>query len=424
MPAIKKFDKFIFSAIVIIIGMQTANAQRILTYDEYIKNVREKNIEYIVEKYNVSIAEANAQAAKVFPDPELSFSYENNQDRTIKMGQAYAAELGYTLELGGKRRARMAVARSEQQMTEALVEDFFRNLRADATLCYLEVLKQKQLVELALSSCQSMRDLARGDSLRHALGEIAKVDAMQSRLEAATLMTDYLQAVTEYTNMLSDLMVFEGGATDVETALQGDLTLIIRPYMLKNLIELAQDNRTDLRAAIHNRELSSANLRLAKANRVIDLGLNIGFAHNTVALNEEAPSPKHNTISAGISIPLKFSNTNRGELRAAQFSEQQAAAAYDVVLLQIRKEVEQCYNSYMSACRQAELYQKSALADAASILEKKKYSYARGETSLLEVLDALRTANEVYQNYYEALYNANASLVELCRAAGIWDIAF
>ena len=400
-----------------------SHAQRILTYDEYMKNVRERNIEYIVEKYNVSIAEANTQAAKVMPDPDLSFGYENNQDKTVQMGQVYAAELGYMLELGGKRRARVAVARSEQQMTEALVEDFFRNLRADATLCYLEALKQKQLVGLVHSSYQSMKDLARADSLRYALGEIAEVNAMQSRLEATTFMTDYFQVEAEYKNMLSDLVVFEGGTAAIDS-LSGNLPLIIRSYQLQNLIELAQDNRADLQAAIRNRELSAANLKLAKANRVIDLGLNVGFAHNTVALNEEAPSPYFNTVSAGISIPLKFSNTNRGGLRAAQFAEQQANTMYDAVLLQIRKEVEQCYNSYVSACRQAELYQKSTLADAASILEKKKFSYSRGETSLLEVLDAQRTANEVYKSYYETLYNANASLVELCRAVGIWDVKF
>ena len=426
---------------VLLFGAQMANGQRILTYDEFIQNVREKNIGYIVEKYNVSITEANAQAAKVFPDPDLSVAYENNQDRTMEMGQSYVAELGYTFELGGKRRARIAVALSEQQLTEALVEDFFRNLRADATLCFLEALKQKQLVGLALSSYQNMWELARADSLRHALGDIAEVNAMQSRLEATTLMTDYLQAEAKYKNMLADLRVFEGGTADnVETLHATSLTMPdenhdietgrapslqwVREYQLPQLIALAQDNRADLQAAIRNHELSAANIRLAKANRVIDLGLNIGFAHNTIVLNEIAPAPRHNSVSAGVSIPLKFSNTNKGELRAAQFSERQAEAAYDAVLLQIRKEVEQCYISYLSACRQAELYQYSALTDATSILEKKKYSYTRGETSLLEVLDAQRTANEVFQNYYETLYHANASLVELCRAAGMWDIEF
>jgi cobalt-zinc-cadmium efflux system outer membrane protein len=259
--------------------------------------------------------------------------------------------------------------------------------------------------------------------LKLALGEIAEVNALQSRLEATTLMTDYLQSEAEYQNMLSDLTVFEGGTAAIDS-LSGALSLAIRTYQLQALIELAQDNRSDLQAAIRGRELSAANVRLAKANRVIDLGLNIGFAHNTIVLNEIAPAPRHNSVSAGLSIPLKLSNTNRGQLRAAQYAERQAEAEYDAVLLQIRKEVEQCYNSYVSACRQAELYQNRTLSDATQILEKKKYSYARGETSLLEVLDAQRTANEVYQNYYEALYNANASLVELCRAVGIWDVEF
>ena len=413
--------KRIILAAAMIAGTQMANAQRILTYEEYIKNVREKNIEYIVEKYNVSIAEANAQAAKVFPDPDLSFGYENNQDKTMQMGQSYNAELGYTLELGGKRRARMAVARSEQQMSEALVEDFFRNLRADATLSYLDALKQKQLVGLALSSYQSMKGLARADSLRYSLGEIAEVNAMQSRLEATTMMTDYFQAESDYKNMLSDLVVFEGGTAAIDS-LSGTLSLAIRSYQLRDLINLAQDNRADLQAAVRSRELSAANVKLAKANRIIDLGLNVGFSHSTIVLNEIAPAPKYNSVSVGISIPLKFSNTNKGELRAAQYSERQAEAQYNAVLLQIRKEVEQCYNNYISACRQAELYQNSTLTDAVSILEKKKYSYSRGETSLLDVLDAQRTANEVYQNYYNSLYNANASLVELCRSVGIWDI--
>ncbi|MCL2247389.1 MAG: TolC family protein, partial [Lentimicrobiaceae bacterium] len=199
---------------------------------------------------------------------------------------------------------------------------------------------------------------------------------------------------------------------------------LIRAYQLQNLITLAQENRADLRAAICTRELSAAHLKLAKANRIIDLGLNIGFAHNTVALNEEAPSPKHNTISAGITIPLKFSAANKGEVRSAQYFEQQSEAQFEVILLQIRKEVEQGYNNYISAYRTAKLYQNNTLTDATTILEKKRYSYSRGETSLLEVLDAQRTANEIYQNYYETLFNANAALVELCRAVGIWDVEF
>jgi len=417
----KKIILYIYLSVVIIAGTKIVNAQRILKYDEYIKNVREKNIEYISERYNIAIAEAKAQVAKVIPDPELSFAYENNQDKTLKMGQMYAAELSYTLELGGKRSARIAVAQSEQEMIKALVEDYFRNLRADATLSYLEALKQKHLVDLALSSYQSMKDVYRLDSLRYALGEIAEDDAIHSNLEVTMMMTDYLRTNSTYKNTLFDLMVFESSMMSIDS-LSGELPFVICNYQLQDLITLAQNNRADLKVAISNQELSVANLRLAKANRVIDLGLNVGFAHNTVALNEEAYSPKFNTFSVGISIPLMFSNFNKGELRAAEYFKLQAKVSYDAVLLQIHKEVAQCYNNYISACREVELYQNSILANATLLLNKKKYSYIHGETSFLELLEAQKDANEIFQNYYEVLYSANASLVELCRAVGIWEV--
>ena len=62
------------------------------------------------------------------------------------------------------------------------------------------------------------------------------------------------------------------------------------------------------------------------------------------------------------------------------------------------------------------------MAEASAILEGKVYSYERGEVSLLEVLNAQRIYNEVKQIYYQVLYSYAASLIELDRAAGIWDI--
>jgi len=137
--------------------------------------------------------------------------------------------------------------------------------------------------------------------------------------------------------MLSDLVVFEGGTAAIDS-LSGSLQLITRISNLPYLIEVAQDNRADLQAAIKGRELSAANLRLARANRMIDLGLNVGFGR-VAERNIEGEAPMFNAVSAGVSIPLKFSNMNRGELRAAQYAEQQAEAQYNAILLQIRKEV-------------------------------------------------------------------------------------
>ncbi len=394
-----------------------------LTYKEYMKNVKENNIDYVIKKYDVNIAEANLQASTVFPDPELSFSYSNNQDRTMNMGQSYEGGLGYTLELGGKRKARIGVARSESELTKILLEDYFRNLRADATLSYLNALKQKEFFNFSILYQQKMIMLAHSDSIRFSLGNITKVDAIQSNFEANKTFNDVIQSEYEFKNSLTNLIVFQGDKqfSGIDS-ISGQLIFIKKEFNLMNLINIALNNRTDLKAILQSKDLSEKNLNLIKANRFIDLGLNLNASHNTVVRNELAPAPAFSSITAGIAIPIKFSNLNKGEILSAKYAIKQSEASYEGIDIQIRKEVVQAYNYYTSTCNQVEQYNKTLLIDADTILKSKTYSYQRGETTLLEVLNAQRTYNEIYQNYYETLFNCLSSLVELERSCGIWDI--
>jgi cobalt-zinc-cadmium efflux system outer membrane protein len=91
---------------------------------------------------------------------------------------------------------------------------------------------------------------------------------------------------------------------------------------------------------------------------------------------------------------------------------------YQSVELQIASEVTQAYCKYQIACRQIEQFNAGLMYEAKMILEKKAYSYERGETDLLELLNAQRTYNDVQMNYNETLYNCATALVELQRACG------
>lgn len=394
-----------------------------LTYKEYMKNVKENNIDYVIKKYDVSISEAKLEASKVFPDPEISLSYSNNQDKTLKMGQSYEGGLEYSLELGGKRKARIGVAKLESEITKILLEDYFRNLQADATLSYLNALKEKELFNLSKSSQQKMIMLAHSDSIRFSLGQITKVDAIQSKFEANKTFNDVVQSEYDFKNSLINIIVFQGNKLFNEIdSISGELIFMKKEFNIMNLINIALNNRSDLKAILKSKDLSEKNLKLIRANRFIDLGLSLNVSHNQVVKNEMAPAPAFSTISAGISIPLKFSNLNKGEVLSAEYSIKQSEANIETIEMQIRKEVVQAYNNYASTCNQVEQYNKTLLLDADTILKSKTYSYQRGETSLLEVLNAQRTYNEVYQNYYEALFNCLSSLVELERSCNIWDI--
>lgn len=400
-----------------------AQERKVLTFNEYLNNVRNSNIDYLAEKYNVDIAEANVKAAKVFPDPELSVSYANNQNWNLQMGYGIDAELGYTLELGGKRKARIRLAQSEKEMTGALLEDYFRNLRADATTTYLMALKQKKLYDIQQSSYLQMLELAHADSVRFKLGAIMEVDARQSKLEAATMLNDVYASEGDLQEVLVQLLLLQGSKNmELPDSIAGDLFYVKQAFDLSELITTAQNNRADLQAVLKSKEISQNNLRLAKANRKIDLGLSVGGNYASEVLNEIAPAPVFKGITAGISIPLKLSNTNKGELRAAQLAVQQNEMQYQSIELQISSEVVQAYNKYKTACRQVEQFNTGMLNEAETIFKKKVYSYERGETSILELLNAQRTYNDIQVNYNETLYNCAVALVELERVSGFWDI--
>ena len=111
------------------------------------ERVAEGNLEYASEKLNVPAAKAEVTAAKVFNDPNLSVSYFNNENNSLQMGEGVEVELSKTFSFG-KRGANISLARSESELTEALLADYFRNLRADATIAYMEALKQHELYKV------------------------------------------------------------------------------------------------------------------------------------------------------------------------------------------------------------------------------------------------------------------------------------
>ncbi|HHW81154.1 MAG TPA: TolC family protein [Bacteroidales bacterium] len=396
-----------------------------IDYNTYLNLIIDNNLSFAAEKFNVDIAEANVKSAHSFPDPELSFEGTDNGERRMKMGYEFAASLDWTLELGGKRKARIELAKSESEVSKSLLEDFFRNLRAEATLKYLIALRNERLYNSQLEAYNNMQEIARADSLRYQFGEISEVTARQSKLEARTIFNSVLEAESEYQNSMLDLMLLvnkQPGDTILKPI--GDFDRFNRDFLLQDLIITAQNNRSDFLAALQNKSVAKRLIDLERANRKIDLGLSVGVEYASYVRNVVAPTPSHTPVSVGISIPLKFSNKHNSELRIAKFNQQQIEYEYAQIENQIEIGVIQAFRQYNSMRRQLKAFNDGILEEAKSILDGRIYSYKRGENSLLEVLDAQRTYNEIQQNYHDTLFKTAAALVELEKSAGIWDIAF
>lgn len=413
-----------YITICLLAGSIAAGAQQMkpLSYRQYMERVTAGNLEYAAERLNVDISDAEVIASKVFNDPNLSVSYFNNENNSLEMGEGVEVELSKTFSFG-KRGANIALARSESELSRALLADYFRNLRADATVSYLEALKQYELYKVKQNAYDNIRQLAESDSVRFKLGKIMEIDAIQSRLEAGILKNELIQAETDLHNTFSNLNLLTGSvAHDTLYIPEASLHLPPRDFVLADLISTASVNRADLVAALKNKEVASRALKVTRRERNTDVDLSIAVSKNARVRNEEAPAPPFTGVTAGIAIPLKFSNFNKGAVRAARFREQQAETQYQQALLQVQTEVVQAYRSYQSLMQQVGHYENGMLQAAREVIDGKVYSYNRGEVSLLEVLDAQRTFDDVQAQYIETLFNYSTALVELEKSAGVWDV--
>ena len=203
------------------------------------------------------------------PDPyiaaDVSRMMEDNEDHSLE----FAPEAGITIETAGKRKARIDLAKSEAAMTKAGVDDFFRNLRADAALLYLEALRLEKMYRVSLNSYNTMKQLSTADSIRFRLGTIMEIDATQSRVEAGILNNESALAFSRWQNALVQLSVMAGkpfGDTlIISTDLKNDSC---RYFDIEMLTIRALEKRSDLLAAGFEKEAAENALRLARRNRI------------------------------------------------------------------------------------------------------------------------------------------------------------
>ncbi len=394
-----------------------------LSLSEYLSGVTKGNLGYVAEQFNVSIAEAQLKATKVLADPEISLAYSNNEDQTMMMGQGLDASISYPFNLGNRRRANISLAKSQKELAQSALDAYFQNLRAEAALSYFEALRQKNLIQLQKDIYDWLYKLAETDSFRLRAGTINATDALQTALEARSQRNQVFQSEADFRTSLIHLSQLQGKIfPDTLLLPSGEFPFQQKDFNLTELVQSALERRSDLQMAIRNKEISEKQLQLTQANRAFEFSLDVGYSHSSVVKNEIAPAPAFNSYSAGITIPLKFSGLNRGETEAAKSSVNQSEMFLKDIQLQITSEITQLWFEFKAIEKQLHHYKNGLVDDAAKILEARTYAYQRGETGLIDLLNARHMFSDLQVEYYETLYRYTEALVMLEKAAGIWDI--
>ncbi len=384
-------------------------SERDMTFDTYLNYVGKQNLEYLANRMNVSIAEAEVIAAKVLPDPSLDFE---GSKETFTLGLSYSLELG-------KRHARIGLAKSLADFERLTFEQNFQDLRAGAAELFLDAILQQEILRAKQDSYSYMLQLSRSDSLRCLSGEITENDYRQSRLEAVTLLNEVYDQEAMYHSALVELNRYMGVTADTLNIPQGNWDKLERSFTLPELLEIALDKRLDLMAASKNIEASTKAYKLARAERRPDIGLSLSYERDW---NGFLPQMSYATI--GVSIPLSFSAINKGSIKSARYKMEQASIMKQETSLQVQSEVTQAWYAFEAEKKKVKQYESGILEEARKVLEGMVYKYKRGESNIQDVLIAQRSYNQVHQDYLETMKGYVSSLVTLEKSCGMWDIHF
>ena len=398
----------VFTAIILSLHAVAQN----ISYAEYMERVFRDNIALTAKSLDLDIAEAGVTGSKVFNDPTLAVSYTNNEDWNTGLGQGIEVELGKTFTFG-VRRERMNIADSERKQTIALLEEYMRNFRADATIAYLEHLRVRMIHAEAVEVYNGLSEVAANDSIRFIKGDIAESDWLESRMAQGVARNAVLDAEATLCNtsiMMGYYMNSLAGAEDLRGT--GTLEIKEQPAPIQEYINTALERRPDIVVALERADMAKAKARFNKAQRRPELDVNIGATYNF-------SNPDFTTIKAGIAVPLKFSSLNKGERVIDATLAQQAEIEVREARLQVEAEVMQAYRTFGFTSKQAETFSHEMLNDMRKVVENKRKAYELGEIPFLDYLIVQRNENEMRHQYIDALFNKAVAWVELQRSTGL-----
>lgn len=400
-----------FFLLTIIFAVTKVMAQDI-SYGQYMERVFKNNIALTAKKMDIEISDAAAESSRVYNDPSLALAYTNNEDWSKGLGQGIEFELGKTFTFG-VRRSRIDLAESEHRQAVALLEEYMRNFRADATIAYLEHLRAKMLFTEATEIYNDLSEVATNDSLRYLRGDIAKSDWLESRMAQGVAKNAMLAAEGDVKNSAIKLGYYMGDVNDASLLTgTGTLEITEQAAPLEHYTTTALEHRADLVVALGNAEIAVAAQKFNKAQRRPELDVVLGATYNIA-------DPNFTTIKAGVAMPLKFSNLNKGARLMDELLVKQADIEVEEARLMIAAEVMQAYNNFKYANMQSETFSSEMLSDMQQVVESKRKAYEMGEIPFLDYLMVQRNESEMRGEYINALFGKAVAWVELQRSVGI-----
>ena len=387
---------------------QTPGSKRLITLDEAVEIFMRQNLQLVAARYDIETADAEKLTARLRPNPQLTVGLSDlpvNLSGPLIKEQTYDYGISRTIELGGKRGKRIETANANSDLARGQFQMVVWQLTNDLKRKFYTVVLNQSLLNLAQENETTFAEIVKHTTELVNAGEISGLDLERVEVEKLKFDTDLANAERDYEVALRDLRFALGGdyrATDI--AITGSIDYEPHQFAHDELLDLALAARPDLKAAKLSERAADANIRLQNAQRIPDLTLGGGV--------EQVPTGT-SSYTFGVGIELPVSNRNQGERAKALIEKQKAQTQQQFLTNQVMSDVDKALVAFEKQKYRVNLYRTGVITKVNDIQDKTQIALKAGESSTLELLDAIRTRRDTLASFYQTLFDYQMSLLDL-----------
>lgn len=383
--------------------------RRSITISDAVSIFLQQNLQLVAARYDIDMVDAEKLTAKLRPNPEVGVGFADIPLTTginLIKPQKFSYGISQTLELGGKRQKRIDAANADSELARAGFQIVAWQLTSDVKRKFYAALLAESLLDLAKENQKTFADIVTHTTDIFKAGEISGLDLQRLEIEKFKFDTDLANSERDYELALRDLRVTLGGdyrAMDIQVAGAIDYFQSY-DFSPSDLRDKALAARPDLKAAQVSERAANAFIRLQDAQRIPDITVGAGI--------DQIPAGG-STYNIGFSIPIPLSNRNQTERAKALIQKQKAQNDQQFIANQVLSDVDKALVAFEIQKRRVGLYRTGVLTKVNDIQTMTEFSLKAGESSILELLDAIRTRRDTLAGFYQTIFDYQMSLLDL-----------
>lgn len=389
---------------------------RQLTLEEAITTGVSNNPLIQSERAKIGISDAQIKTAGLRRNPRLVL------DASIA-DKSYKGGLEQTIELGGKIKKRVKIAKSQKEITLQEIATSIIDLRAQIRTAYIQLYSAQEKLNTEyeiLKITNSMSEIARKKEIA---GDIAKLDVLQAEILEINTKSDIEAIKLEKSKAINNLSYYLGEVLPEDIELKKPA--VNEDYgkskaedktVEEVLIQEAKDNRPELKRIAKLLEQNTQIEKLARATAVPDLTLAVG--PNIMIENTDNGEVTHVSVYSTLSIDLPVFDHGQTALKQAKAERVKLEKDLKAEENKVELEVKNAYSSVVRTSAVLKIYENELLPKAKEILSKSKMSFEEGKSDILMLLTSQEAYEKARNGYTDAISNYQTSLSDLERALG------